>query len=206
MKVSTMNSNHIVSHQVLLSLLKGYRRPNDKISEMMKQGELISLKKGYYIFNQEVKPERFSIANALYGPSYISMESALSFYGMIPEQVFSISSATLKASKTFENRIGRFEYINLPPFYYALETQFVELREEQFCLIATPEKALCDKIITEKKLQLRSMKSAQEYLIENLRIDEYLLRELKVSKLEKMLSFAPKKSTLEQLIMVIKTI
>lgn len=201
-----MFSDHIISHQVLLSLLKGYKRPNDKISEMMKQGELISLKKGYYIFNQEMKPERFSIANALYGPSYISMESAFSFYGMIPEQVFSISSATLKATKIFENKIGRFEYINLSPSYYALEIQFLELREGQFCLIATPEKALCDKVVTEKKLQLRSVKSAQEYLIENLRIDEYLLREIKINKLEKILSLAPKKNTLEQIIAAIKTI
>ncbi|WOC53101.1 Transcriptional regulator, AbiEi antitoxin, Type IV TA system (plasmid) [Bergeyella porcorum] len=101
MKINRMFSDHIISHQVLLSLLKGYKRPNDKISEMMKQGELISLKKGYYIFNQEISPERFSIANALYGPSYISMESAFSFYGMIPEQVFSISSATLKSYQNF---------------------------------------------------------------------------------------------------------
>lgn len=201
-----MFSDHIISHQVLLSLLEGYKRPNDKISEMMKQGELISLKKGYYIFNQEIKPERFSIANALYGPSYISMESAFSFYGMIPEQVFSISSATLKATKIFENKIGRFEYINLSPSYYALEIQFLKLREGQFCLIATPEKALCDKVVTEKKLQLRSVKSAQQYLIENLRIDEYLLREIKINKLEKILSLAPKKNTLEQIIAAIKTI
>ncbi|WP_327985417.1 hypothetical protein [Bergeyella porcorum] len=60
--------------------------------------------------------------------------------------------------------------------------------------------------LSPKKTSFRSVKSAQQYLIENLRIDEYLLREIKINKLEKILSLAPKKNTLEQIIAAIKTI
>lgn len=73
-------------------------------------------------------------------------------------------------------------------------------------MIATPEKALCDKIITEKKLSLRSVKSAREYLIENLRIDEFMLEDLNLKEIEKWLSDMPKRQRLEFIIKAIKTI
>ena len=100
--INTPYRNHPVTHQVLLNLLKAYKRPNDKIHEM--------LKKGIYIWGDALQVEPFSIANALYGPSYISAESALAYRALIPEQVFAFVSMTTKPSKKFTNKIGNFEY------------------------------------------------------------------------------------------------
>lgn len=197
---------NVITHQALYSLLKDYKRPNDKISEMLKSGELISLKKGLYILGKKELPENFSIANALYGPSYISLESALSFYGLIPERVFATTSVTFKAAKIFDNEVGHFEYDKISLPYYAFGQKYIELKNGQFCMIATPEKALCDKIITEKKLSLRNVKSAREYLIENLRIDELMLEDLNLKEIEKWLSYMPKRQRLESIIKAIKTI
>ncbi|MHA6727321.1 hypothetical protein ACX3PU_04575 [Chryseobacterium sp. A301] len=86
------NAAHPIPHQVLLSILHEYKRPNDKIHSLIQEQKLIPLKKGLYVWNSDVLPENFSIANTLYAPSYVSVESALSFYGLIPERVFSVSS------------------------------------------------------------------------------------------------------------------
>ena len=91
-----------LSRQLILELLKDYKRPNDKISEWVKNGELINLRRGLYIPGSESnlpKPEPFLIANHLRGPSYVSLESALSYWGLIPERVYEITSVTLKSKK-----------------------------------------------------------------------------------------------------------
>ena len=77
-----------ITRQVLLDLLKDYRRPNDKLNELVRQGRLTNVKRGIYIPGPNLGlkgPEPFLLANHLAGPSYISMESALSHWGMIPE-------------------------------------------------------------------------------------------------------------------------
>ena len=86
--------------------LDEYNRPNDKISEMLKSGDLTSLRRGLYVPGPELdlpSPDVFLIANHLRGPSYVSLESALSYWGLIPERVFEISSVTLKTSKVYTN-------------------------------------------------------------------------------------------------------
>ncbi len=83
-----------ISHQLLLSLLNGYKRPNDKIHDLIKKGDLQILKRGLYLAGPSVstiKPATFLIANHLLGPSYVSLDSALSYHGLIPERVFEIS-------------------------------------------------------------------------------------------------------------------
>jgi len=75
--------------ELLLHLLKEYRRPYDKINELVKQGMLLQVKRGLYIPGPNLKtqvPEPFLLANHLYGPSYVSMDSALFYWGMIPEK------------------------------------------------------------------------------------------------------------------------
>ena len=197
-----------VSHQVLLSLLKDYKRPNDKIYEMVKAGKLIPLKRGLYQFRNPtgLLPEPFNIANILYGPSYVSAESALSYYGLIPEQVFTVASITTKKSVSFENEVGIFEYRHLSIPYYSFGIQRINLREKQYALIATPEKALFDKIIVTQGLLFRSVSSAKEFLLENMRMDEIRLREMDILTMKSWLNEAPKKESLENTIKAIQSL
>jgi hypothetical protein len=195
-----------MSHQLLVGLLKNYKSPNDKISEWVKQGQLIPLKRGLYVWNAQQLPELFSIANILLAPSYVSAESAMSYHGLIPEQVFTIISMSLNSTKTVKNSLGNFEYKKLPFPYYSFGVQRVELIESQFALIASPEKALMDKVIITTGVLFRSMVSAQIYLTENLRIDKEQLRKLDLEKMKTWLPDAPKKESINNLIKAIETL
>ncbi|MFH1838345.1 MAG: hypothetical protein ABH808_02530 [Candidatus Kuenenbacteria bacterium] len=66
-----------------------------------KQGFILQLKRGLYVFPENLPPDIY-IANKLYSPSYISLEFALSYYGVIPETVYEITSVTTKATRRFE--------------------------------------------------------------------------------------------------------
>ncbi len=200
------HSNQPLTHQLLLSLLQGYKRPNEKIHALLNQGILESIKKGLYISGPAVnarKPESFLLANHILGPSYVSLDAALSYYGLIPERVYEVSSMTVKASRNFKTLLGLFTYIRLPLPYYSFGLQQVKLAEEQFAMIASPEKALSDKVITTSGILLRSTKNARSYLLEDLRMEEDVLKNLDTKTMMEWLPDAPKK---ESLLMIIKTI
>ncbi len=192
-----------LTHQLLVSLLKDYKRPNDKINELVKSGQLITLKKGLYVWNSANLPELYGIANVIFAPSYVSAESALSFRGLIPERVFSVVSMSFKQSKTFENQLGKFEYKKIPLSYYSLGIKREELRENQFSLMATAEKALMDKVITTSGILLRSVESAKVFMLENLRIDEDQLNLLDTELMKTWAEIAPKKESIKNLIKAI---
>lgn len=206
MDFKTMIKNYAnapISRHLILDLLKDYSRPNDKISELIKTGELLSVKRGLYTIGSEIdlpQPESFLIANHLRGPSYVSIESALSFWGLIPERTYEISSATVKTAKKFISPVGRFTYMQLPLPYYAFGIQRVELVPQQFALIASPEKAICDKIILTSKINLRSIVQTKAFLIEDLRMDVERLNKLDVGMIDSWLDEAPKRNSLKMLI------
>ena len=198
-----------LTRQIMMDLLKEYKRPNDKINELVKNGELTSIKKGLYMAGPKIniaKPEPFLIANHLWGPSYVSMEAALSYWGLIPERVFEVSSLTTKTSKVYKTSIGRFSYINASLPYYAFGISSVQLTPKQVALVASPEKAVCDKIITTAGIILRSAKQTREYLIEDLRIDDDKLRQLDLEAISSWINDAPKKDSLSMLVKTIRSL
>ena len=148
----------------------------------------------------------FSIANVLLTPSYVSAESALSYHGLIPEQVFTIISMSLISTKKFTNSLGNFEYKKLPFPYYSFGVQREQIFENQFALMASPEKALMDKVIITSGVLFRSMVSAQIYLTENLRIEREQLKKLDLDKMKSWLPDAPKKESIDNLIKAIETL
>lgn len=192
-----------ISRHLILTLLRDYQSPNDKISELLKSKELISLRRGLYIVGPNVdlpQPEPFLIANHLRGPSYVSLESALSYWNMIPERVFEISSVTTKTSKKYRTPVGRFSYQQLKTPYYSYGIKNIKYSEKQTTLIASREKALCDKIVLTPKINLRSIKQTQEFLIEDLRMDTEMLKTLKTNAIKNWVKDAPKKASLKMLI------
>jgi hypothetical protein len=198
-----------LTHQLLLSLLYDYKRPNDKIHDLIKSGVLIVLKRGLYIANPTsygIQPEAFLIANHLFGPSYISSDSALSFHGLIPERVFEISSATIKQSRRFSNSVGVFNYTHLPLPYYSFGIINVQLSKQQSILLASAEKALFDKIVTTKGVVIRSHVQAYQYLIENLRLDIDELKKLNMDEMQFWLNDAPKKESLHHVLKLIESL
>ena len=198
-----------IPHSVVMEMLAEYGRPNDKISELIKGGELVSVRRGLYVPGPETDlpiPDLFVIANNLRGPSYISLESALSHWGLIPERVHEVSSITLKASKKYVNDLGRFTFQYLASPYYSFGIESIRLTDQQTALIASKEKALCDKIITTSGVFLRSRQQTLDFLIEDLRVDEESLVHLDASKIASWIDDAPKKSSLQMLVKTLNSL
>lgn len=196
-------NNAPLNRPVILDMLKDYKRPNDKISELIKSGELIPLKKGLYIPGIKTDltgPETFLIANHLWGPSYVSLESAMSYWVLIPERVYEIKSITMKLSKKFKTPKGRFSYRFMPSPYYSFGIRSIELSPGQVAIVALPEKALCDKIIATTGLVLRSPVQTRSFLLDDLRIDPEWLRKLNLRELRSWIEDAPKKESLKMLV------
>ena len=192
-----------ISRHLILELLSKYKSPNDKISELLKSKELISIRRGLYTIGPKLdlpSPEPFLIANHLRGPSYVSLESALSYWNMIPERVYEISSVTTKTSKLYKTPVGRYSYKQLRTPYYSYGIKSIEYSSKQAVLIASREKALCDKIVLTAKINLRSIKQTKEFLTEDLRMDLEVLRILDTKVMELWIENAPKKSSLKMLI------
>ncbi|MBN1621608.1 MAG: hypothetical protein JW871_03355 [Endomicrobiales bacterium] len=110
-----------------------------------KKGYLLSLKRGIYILNKKYRktdPSVLFIANFLINPSYVSLEYALGYYFLIPEQASVITSVTTKKTATFDNPLGKFEYRNVKENLFFGMKKATYGGQEGF--IATPEKAVAD--------------------------------------------------------------
>ncbi len=120
----------------------------NQLNRWVTKGYLISWRKGIYSFSTwenpgAVSPNPFYLANFLYEPSYISVESALSFYGMIPEKVSAVTSVTTKKTLALKSRHGRFTYQHVKESAFR---GFVRKKAESGVsfFVAEPEKAVLD--------------------------------------------------------------
>jgi hypothetical protein len=152
--------------------LKGYKRPRDKVTSLLRKGKIIRIKKGLYLANTDEYPGisvREVVANILYGPSYISLQYALYLYGLIPEYVEQITSVTFKKSKKYHTPIGDFIYRSVPHDYYLPGVVLHPNGKGISYLIASQEKALMDMVYFTHKL--KSVRDVRDFIIEDLRID-----------------------------------
>jgi len=162
-----------IEYDVLENKFHGYGSPKDKIARLVTEGRLLRLKKGLYVRNPEKERNYIStylIANRLYGPSYVSLETILSQYSIIPERVYTTRSVTTKRSKLFETSLGRFEYFHVSKDYFSIGV-VPEIYKDYSFLVAAPEKALCDKIVFTANLRIQSLKAMAQFLEEDLRVD-----------------------------------
>lgn len=172
--------------QTLLDALKDYARPRDKISDLIRKKVIIRIKKGLYILGEDYRRRPYSrdlLANLIYGPSYISLDSALQHYGFIPENVEAVTSVTTGRSRKFHTPIGLFTYRQIPIKAFRIGMTRVEMNDGLAYLIATPEKCLADKIRQDRGTAFRNWEDMRNYLVENLRIDESSLASLDPEKI-----------------------
>lgn len=133
--------------------------------EWTRKGLLIKLRNGYYTFPElKNKPGfQFLLANRIYRPSYISLYTALSFYGLIPEAVVRITSITSLKTAKFNNRFGEYSYQTVrSDLFFGYE---LKPFDERSILFATPEKALLDLLYLNPFYKTESD-------FQNLRLDE----------------------------------
>ena len=153
--------------------LADYSAVKMKLSRLVKEGVLLRLKKGVYCLASDYAPKPIEpgvIANALYGPSYVSFETALSWYGLIPERVYLTMSAVIKHAESYETPLGRFSYYQLPEAVFGLGVRSEHAKNGTF-LMANPTKALCDTLLRKDNLRVTSPKTLRSFLEEDLRFD-----------------------------------
>lgn len=168
-------------YQALLDAVHGYAQPRMKISAMLAKGDIVRVKKGIYIFGESLRRRPFCrelLANLIYGPSYISLEYALHYYGLTPERAESVTSVTCGRSRIFDTPLGIFSYRMIPLEAFRIGMDRVELDDGRSFLIAIPEKALADRVVADRGAGISSQKALLDYLLSSLRIDPAGLRQL----------------------------
>lgn len=173
-------------YQALLDDLREYDRPRDKITDLLRQGAIIRIKKGIYVFGERYRRLPYSrevLANMIYGPSYISLDYALHYYGMIPERVEAVTSVTCSRGRRFSTPVGLFIYRGISMNAYQIGIDQVVLDGGHTFLIAVPEKALSDKIHDDRGTSVRTHTEMRTYLLDNLRIDPERLEKLNADTL-----------------------
>lgn len=170
--------------EYLLDLFKDMASPKMKISDLTKNNELISIKRGIYLHGDMYQRDfsRLVLAGLIYGPSAISFESALSLHNLIPERVEAITSICFKRKKLFQTPVGRFTYKYIPKELYPLGINYHQTNLGNF-FIASPEKAICDMAYFEK---LTDVESAKSYMLDSLRIDRIDIQKLNLELLLKL--------------------
>jgi len=178
----------VFDYPTLTRALAGYRKPRDKITRLLAERSIIRVRKGLYCFGEDFRKEPVSreyLANLLYGPSYVRLEYALSFHGLIPERVEIVTSVTLKRSRVFRNPFGVFSYRQLADDHFASGAILQPSGTVTF-LIATAEKALIDKAWSDGRSGSTRKADPEAYLIEDLRIEPDALSRLDVARLNSL--------------------
>lgn len=159
----------LVTTSILKKEYQDYSNPLDKIKRDAKNGVIFRLTRGIYETDKNTNP--CLLASSILSPSYLSFDWALSYYGLIPEKVMAITSASLKVrkNKTFINKFGRFEYSDISSNVFSEGLTYLE-SGDYIVKIATKEKAICDSL--SKWRVVRNIKDLKELLFVDKRIGE----------------------------------
>lgn len=173
----------IITNDMAKYKLNNYSNKNNKISREIKKGKLFKIITGLYETDQNTPG--YLLASSIYGPSYISFDFALSYYGLIPERVSTITCATFnkKKRKQYNTKFGVFTYKDVPSSAYPEEILLKQENNYSY-QIATKEKALCDKLYSLKPL--KNLSNLETMLFNDLRIDIEEFKKINIKKIEKL--------------------
>ncbi len=153
------------------------------VKRAIQSGDIVHLKRGWYALSKRLrrKPVNlYAIAQKIYGPSYVSFESALSHHGWIPEAVYTVTSACSKRSLEMNTPLGMFSYSHIPSNIFFAGVQRV-VSEDDVLFMATPWRALIDYVYIHKKKW-----EGTKPLVDNLRIDEDKIKNADFRLLEEL--------------------
>jgi predicted transcriptional regulator of viral defense system len=193
-KLSQKINSNIFSLQDLK--IQGCHVSSLQLTRWVDKGYLIKLKNGVYLFaDRKEQTLKEYIAFSIYQSSYISLEWALSLYGMIPEVVYSVTSVTSRTSRKYENAMGVFIYRHLKNNLFFGYTKIN--KNGQVYLLAEREKALLDYIY----LNSHKIKNIDD--VEELRLNSNALKKISKTKIKKYSKFYPKKNNIEKILKLI---
>jgi predicted transcriptional regulator of viral defense system len=178
----------VFDYRQVTDCLRDYAKPRDKIGSLLASGFLVRVRKGLYVFGETWRRQpvaREALANLIYGPSYISLEYALGYYGLIPERVETVTSVTTGKARRFQTPFGLFTYRSLSTVRYAVGMTLTESGSGSF-FIATPEKALADFVWADRRFRPAGAADFADYLHDDLRIESARLAALDRDRLDRI--------------------
>ena len=183
-KEKTCDLPFIRARAVVTAAARNRQAMLNQLARWQKKGLLIQLKRGVYVLNKsdrKVNPSRFFFANQLLWPSYVSLESALGYYGLIPEAVVDVTSVTSKKTSHFKNPLGEFIFQRVKP---AAFRGYRSYKDEAGLdvFIAEPEKAVVDFLY----LNLRKFKTGANSVFK----ESYRFQNTELLSPRKVLSWA----------------
>lgn len=183
-KEKTRDLPFIPARAVVTAAARNRQAMLNQLARWQKKGLLIQLKRGVYVLNKsdrKVNPSRFFFANQLLWPSYVSLESALGYYGLIPEAVVDVTSVTSKKTSRFKNPLGEFIFQRVKP---AAFRGYRSYKDEAGLdvFIAEPEKAVVDFLY----LNLRKFKTGTKSVFK----ESYRFQNTELLNPRKVLSWA----------------
>lgn len=178
-----------IDYTFVMDCLKDYKSPRAKLTTLLQKGDLIRVKKGLYLFGSDYRKGPYSpevMANKIYGPSYVSREYALAYYGLIPEYVAEITSVSTKRVRNFDTPIGRFSYVRLPSKLYQVNFNLISVSRNETALLATAEKALAD-LLYFRDDHPETLNELVDLLFDDLRLDEALVSRMRIGMFNEIL-------------------
>jgi hypothetical protein len=159
-------------YQLAMDRLRDYRAPRDRLGLLCEKGEVIRVRKGLYVpgsrRGEEPPVDPLVLSGLVYGPAYVSLETALMKHGLIPERVEEITCITSKRAKQFDTPVGRFRYEPVNERVFGIGIRLEQTRGGSYFL-AEQEKALCDRLA-----MISGLSSARDLLAtleDDLRVD-----------------------------------
>jgi hypothetical protein len=166
--LDTVGKEPVFSSALLLAGKVNPQGLGQHLTRWTKAGRLVQLRRGLYTLAgayRKIEPHPFLVANQLRQPSYVSLQSALAYYGMIPEFVPVVTSVTTQRPGLVETPLGSFLFKHLKsPFFKGF--RLLEIETSQRVFLASPEKSLLDLVY------LTPGADSQEYL-EELRLGNF---------------------------------
>jgi hypothetical protein len=158
------------------------------VHRAVSSGEVLRLKPGLFLLQPEFRksnPHPFVVAALLHSPSHISLETALSYHGLIPEAVYQVASVTPSRSRVFDTPIGRFSFQRVPALDPRAGVQAVKLGQDAWAFVASPLRAIADLVYLRPYVSWA--KDGLGFLTDSLRMEEEDLSQLDSSLGEEIL-------------------
>lgn len=161
----------------------------NNLSRWLNKNYLIKLRNGFYMFRElsDTPNINYYVSNRIYLPSYISLQTALAFYGLIPEAIINITAVSTRKTAIFTNELGSFPYNKISEKLFT-GFDYKPFLKDRTILMAKPEKALLD------LLYLNAFYNTEKDMLD-LRLDNDMLKEtVDVTSFLKMLTYFENKS------------
>ncbi len=149
------------------------------------KGEILRLKPGLFLLAEAFRkshPHPFVIAGMLHSPSHVSLESALSYHGLIPEAVFQVSSVTSARSRTYKTPVGVFSYHCVPLNYPKVGVESLKIDKNSWAFIAISLRAIADLVYLRREVSWE--REELLFLTESMRIEIEDLRNMSYKGLD----------------------